>query len=393
MKKNTFALIICGLALSACSSRPQEPAFPAPDPLPDSVVWNDDPELAPLLRRSAFGVNELNAAERVALFVGPMTFVDRLSAVAEDTSAPAVVRINALNLLAHGTHTSELFAFSSALRAREERVRMAAVSGMRDFLPAAPTTAIAILEQALRDPNPRIQARALEILSDRDVDVLRAYLARGGNTELRGIALNLLRTAEERGAPLVAKDSLGTLERITPTGVTITFRPTQRWPQWDAAVGELFITLPKAKQATRVAANVEVVDNVVPAFVTADTTALVYETNREIHVRDLRTGTDTKLADGVAPRLLPFSNDVIFFREQADAGLSTPTDVPYRYQILRAALAGAPSAIGELKTVAKNQVKGNYSPVRWIRVREMNGRFYLIGESIKDFELPSPFGN
>jgi hypothetical protein len=356
-------------------------------------VWNGDPEIAVLLRRSALGAREIEASERVELFVGPEEFIRRLATIAEDTSAPAVIRINALALLAHRTAVNELYAFGNALKSPHERVRMAAVTAMRDFLPAAPATAVAILDRALRDPNPRVQAHALELLSDRDVDILRDYYARSTNRELRGVALDLIRTAEDRGAMLEPRDSTGVLERTTGHGVVITFRPTQRWPQWDAAVGALYIRPPGAKQPVLVAQNVEVVNNVIPAFVANDSAALVYEVNREIHVRSLRDNTDRKLADGIAPRLLPFSNDVIFLSEIKDSGLSTPTDVPFRYQVIRSSLSGnQPAVVGEIKATARNTVAGNYSPVRWLRIRELNGKFYLVNDEIPEFELPSPFG-
>jgi hypothetical protein len=56
-------------------------------------------------------------------------------------------------------------------------------------------------------------------------------------------------------------------------------------------------------------------------------------------------------------------------------------------------VGGAETVLGEIKASARNDVKGNYSPVRWTRIREQNGKFYLVGDRIADFELPSPFGN
>ena len=388
-------MLSAALFVSACSAKqPVEQGPPLPAPLPDSVVWNDDVELAPLLRRSNFGQREIEAAERVEIYLGPMTYLERLAAVADDSAAPNVIRINALKLLTHRVAVPTLLVFNNALDSPDERVRMEAVSSMKEFLPAAPTTAIAILAKALRDPNPRIQARALELLSDRDAKVLRDYLAYARNEELRGVARDLLMAAESRGAPLVPVDSAGTLERTTDKGVVITFRPTTRWPQWDAAVGELFVRSPGEKQAVRVASNVEVVGNVVPAFVPHDSLAVVYEVNREIHVHSLTTHTDRKLANGIAPRVLPFTSDVIFFREVDDRSLSTPQDIPYRYQVIRIPIVGGTeTVIGEIKASARNDVKGNYSPVRWTRIREQNGKFYLVGDRIADFELPSPFGN
>lgn len=397
MMKKLFAPAVCALvlaSLAACGAR-QDPAavIPPPEPLPDSVVWNVDPELAPLLRRSAFGRREIEASERVEAFLGYESFISRLATVAEDTTAPPVVRINALALLANRTAVNELYAFGNALKSPHERVRMAAVTAMREFLPAAPTTAIEILTRALHDPNPRLQAHALEILSDREIDVLRDYMRRARNAELRGVAQDLIQTAEQRGATLVASDSAGTLERTTTSGLVITFRPTTRWPQWDAAVGDLYIRQPKSRQQTLVARGVEVVGNVIPAFPTPDSAALVYEVNREIHVRSLVDGSDRKLSVGIAPRILPFTNDVIFLVAVDDKRqLETPTDKPFRYQVMRSTLSGPPAVIGEIRTIARNAVHGNYSPVRWMRIREMDGKFYLIGDDIREFALPSPFG-
>ena len=394
--KNRILIISAAATISACAARGggNQDAPPPPPPLPDSVVWDGDVELAPLLRRSNFGQRELEASERVEQYLGPMTYLKRLSAVADDTTAPNVIRINALKLLTHRVDVPHLIVFNNALRSPDERVRMEAVSSMEEFLPAAEKTATAILAKALRDPNPRIQARALELLSDRNEKVLREYIGFATNSELRGVARDLLQTAESRGAPLAPVDSLGTLQRTTANGVTITFRPTQRWPQWDAAVGELFVRAAEEKEPTRVAANVEVVGNVLPAFVAHDSLALVYEANRAIHVHWLRDHSDRKLADGIAPRFLPFTSDVIFLREIQDQSLATPHDVPYRYQVIRIPITGgAEAVVGEIKTTTRNDVKGNYSPVRWMRVREQNGRFYLVGDRIDEFELPNPFGN
>jgi hypothetical protein len=386
-------LLLINLLLCACGARAQPTqSIPDPEPVPDSVVWNADPELAPLLRRGQLTEIETAAAERVAQYVGVNTFIERLGLIAEDTTNPWVVRANALKLLGDYPAVSELLAFGNALRAREERVRMTAVSAMRQYLLATPQSALRILELALDDPSPRVQARALEILSDRDVDILRRYYRRSSNAELRGVAENLIRTAEERGARLVMpKDSLGILGRVTTGNVVISFRPAQQWPNWDAAVGELRVQLP-TKQPTLVSSNVEVAGGVVPAFIPPDSAVLIYESNREIRVRSLKDNSDRKLADGIAPRIFPFSNDLIFFREVGDRKPLTAHGTPLRYQIVRMPLSGGTGTVlGELSVNAQNDVKGSYSPVRWSRVREIEGRFYLVGDSFKDFELPSPF--
>jgi hypothetical protein len=384
--------LVCGLA-AACSARQQPTTqLPDPEPVPDSVVWNADPDLAPVLRYGYLTDAHGEAADSIAAQIGLREFIKRLGLIAEDTANPWVVRANALKLLSNHRAVSELIAFGNALSAREERLRMTAVSAMRDYLTVAPATAIDILELALDDPSPRVQARALEILADRDVNVLRRYHARAQNVELRGVALDLIRVAEERGAPLSPKDSAGTLERTTSSGVVISFHPTQRWPQWDVAVGELRLQMP-GKQPVVVASNVEVVGNVIPAFIPPDSAALVYEVNREIHVRSLRDNSDRKIADGVAPRLFPFTNDVIFLRDKHGPRVTTPQGTGLRYEVVRISLSGTGSTVlGELDANAMNNLKGAASPVRWMRLHQVDGRFYLVGQTIKDFELPSPFG-
>lgn len=390
IRKSLLSIVV--ISCAACSARSNSASNGALV-VPDSVVWSGDSALAPVLRRAAFGPEQLNAVERLARELGPHMLIDRAAAIAEDTSAPNIVRANALKLLAQRQAITELTVFADALRNGDEFVRLAAVTSMDAFFEDAPTTATALLAQALRDPSLRVQAHALEVLGDRDENVLREYVASTSNAELRGVAIDLLRVAEERGAPLVPVDSSGRLERTTASGVRISFRPVRRWPHWDAAVGELRVQPPHSNEPVLVASQVEVVGNVVPAFVTPDTAWLVYEAGREIHVRALRDNTDRKLADGIAPRLLPFSNDGIFFRPGPGVGKQSSSGTSTRYNVVRIPLAGGvEQVIGEVTAVLSPTIRGNYAPVRWIRVREADGRFYLTGDIGKPFELPTPFG-
>lgn len=363
---------------------------PAPMVVTDSVVWNGDADLAPLLVRPQLGVVEMGAADRIEARIGAYTFRERLGVAAEDTTAPWLVRLNALKLLANRGATDELPVFVTALRASDERVRIAAVAGMREFISIRPQPAIEILAYALKDSSIRVQTAALEILADRDVAVLRAFLPRAQNADVRTIALDLIRAAEERGAPLVA-DAAGNLVRTNAQGATLTFRPTQKWPRWDASVGELTVT-PKGGRPVMIAAGIEQVGNVVPAFFSADGTTLVYELKREIHARNLETGEDRKLADGIAPRILPFTNDIIYFSEIRSRRIETPNNFTLKYDVMRLPIAGGtPVSVGQVGGHALNELKGNYSTVRWSRVEEREGTFYVVGEQIDDFKLPNPF--
>lgn len=382
------------LLLAACSHNPPPaPALPPLPVAPDSVVWNGDADLAPVLRKGQLTPFVLAGAERVEQRLGPDEFADRLSIVAEDTVNPWIVRVNALKLLATRGALEQLPVFNEALHDPLEIIRIAAVNDMREYMGVQPAAATRFLVVALNDPSSRVQAGALQLLGDRDLDALRGYYNRTTNPELRTIALDIIRTAEERGAPLVPKDSSGTLEREAASGVTVTFKPTERWRDWDAAVGEVYVKLP-GKKAELVASGVEAVANVVPAFVTSDGKNLVYEVNREVHVRDLATGTDRKLADGIAPRILPVSNDVIYMVEVKGKRTITPNSVGMKFDVMRIPLAGGTAtSLGQINDIALNELHGNYATVRWARISETEGNFDLVGDRIEPFKLPSPFGS
>src|SRR5688500_13932682 len=386
MNKKYF--FVMALALAACGGNPPV-ENPQPMVVTDSVVWNGDLDLAPLLVRPQLGAVEWAAAERIEMRVGGFEFIERLGAVVEDTTAPWLVRLNAIRVLENRRAVGEIAAFGVAMKASDERVRIASVAAMREFLGMNALGARQILVMGLEDPSPRVQTAALQVLADRDVGLLRDYLARTKNAELRTIALDLVRAAEERGAPLVP-DANGNIERTTSNGTKLTYRPTTRWPAWDASVGTLIVTPPGTKAVT-VANGVEVVGDAVPAVFTSDGTTLVYEVNRTIHAHNLTTGADVKLADGIAPRILPFTTDVIYFVEARDKRMQTSDGFGVRYDAYRIPAAGGTAvAVGQFGANIRNAVKGNYSAVRWSRIDEQDGEFYLAGPNIT-FRLPSPF--
>src|SRR5687767_12292859 len=86
-------LFVVLLLLTACGAR-QEPVatLPEPEVVPDSVIWNGDPELAVILRRGLLGAVENSAADRVEAFLGRAEFISRLGLIAEDSANPWVVR-------------------------------------------------------------------------------------------------------------------------------------------------------------------------------------------------------------------------------------------------------------------------------------------------------------
>jgi hypothetical protein len=383
-----ISVISAFLVACAGGARTEEPA---PMVVTEPVTWNGDVDLAPLLVRPELNALEMSAADRIEARIGALEFRERLGVAAEDTAAPWLVRLNALKLLAQRGATGELPVFVSALRARDERVRIAAVAGMREFMTLRPQAATEILAYALKDSSTRVQTAALQILADRDVAILRDFLPRAHNKDVRTITLDLIRAAEERGAPL-ARNAAGEFERTNAHGATLTFKPTQSWPQWDAAVGDVVVKL-AGKRPVLIATGVEQVGSVVPAFFSSDGKTLVYEHKREIHARNLDTGEDRKLGDGIAPRMLPFTEDVVFLNEIRARRLETPNKFNLRYDVMRLPIAGGtPVSIGQLTAGALNELKGNYATVRWSRVQEQEGSFFLIGDEFDAFKLPSPFG-
>jgi hypothetical protein len=387
-----LVLIFFVFFMAGCAGNPKADA-PAPMVVTEPVQWSGDVDLAPVLVRPQLNQLELQASERVEMRIGALEFRERLGDIVEDTTAPWLVRLNAIKLLANRGATAELPVFASALRSRDERVRVGAVTAMREYMSILPSAATDILVYALKDPSPRVQTAALQMIGDRAVDTLRAFANRTKDREVRAIALDLIRAAEERGAPLAAKDSSGTLERVTSNGTTLTFHPTVRWQKWDAAVGQVSVALP-GKKPVVIATGVEAVGNVVPAYFDSDGKNLVYELNREIHVRDLVSNADRKLADGIAPRMLPFTNDVIYFTEVRSKRSEMPNSFGMKYNVMRVPLAGGtPVSVGQVSARALNEVRGNYSNIRWSRVQEQEGSFFLVGDMIDPFPLPNPFGN
>lgn len=369
------------VVMAACSTRQ---AGLQTDP---ALTWNGDSVVAPILRVPALGRAQLETSDSIASHHDD--FDARLAAVATDTSAPPLIRSNAILLLSD-RRIPKFEVYLDVLEARDDRVRASALVALQPFLKRW-TSAIGLVRKALNDSSTLVQTKALEILGDGYEEDLRAYVKRTRDANLRTVALDLIATAEERGAPLVA-DSTGALQRTSPAGPRLTYKPSKRWESWGVSVGELQVALP-GKPAQTISDSVEVVRNVVPAFVSAEGRYLVYEANRKVHVRDLATGTDRVVDSGSAPRLVPFSPSFIYVKQ-----VRAPPDRPQqantlRYDVWQAPLAeGSGKPIGQLDAAARQDVNGFASAVRWMRVREVDGKFHLTGDLQQPFVLPDPFG-
>lgn len=379
------------LATAACGGRGTPAATPAPSPVAAELA---EPELTRLLDAEVLAPERERQIRAMDSAADPLP--PRLADVVADPAAPPFARGNALLMLGEARSARELPVFALALRSSDMNVRAAAATALEGYLQVLPEAATRLLRRALRDEDPWVQARALQSLGARDPGILRGYIPLAPNEELRAIARSLLQLAEERGAPLAQEMAQGAavpdqLVRHTSGGHGLVFRTERAWQQWGAAEGRLLLVQPGG-DTVRVADGVEAVAGVVPAFFSPDERWLVYEADREIRVRDVRSGADRAVAAGVAPRPLPFSERFLYLRPGAvEAGQN---GYVVEYTVLAAPFAGGePERLGSLRARTSTQAFGNYSPVRWMRVQEDGERFFLVGEGIDRFPLPDPFGS
>ncbi len=311
--------------------------------------------------------------------------------LALDREVDPVIRGNALTLLAERRAPYALGVLRrTLLTAEDEGVRAGAVGGLQRLAATSPAAARA-LRGALGDPSPRVRSSVLRGLDVEDVGVIRDLEAHESDRQIRGIARQLIALAEARGAPLVA-DSAGGLRTTTQEdGAAIVFQPTRRDTLSDLQTGALWVESPPGRLRP-ITQSVEVVDDVVPAFLSPDSGALVYEAERRVYVRDLATGGTRDLGPGVAPRLVPFTDSFVFLRELPRDRREVPGGTELVYEVVRGSFGGGPTeSLGRLRATARPDRFGNASPVRWMVVGEVPEGFALRGEGVSTFALPQPF--
>ncbi len=339
--------ILC-LTLAGCSpgagsggSRGDSASIPQPAAVHESPPaagrFHHDPALFAILNQSPGPAqyDSLLAYEARSR----LELTDTLADIAGDSAQHPLLRANAVLLLGRRHAIGSFLVFEPLLAAHDERIRVAAVTAAREYLPVQEAAVLKLLDKALRDPSAAVQAKALESMTDRDPDLLRAYVKRGPPIELARVASELIAVAEERGAPLVA-DSGGLLERTGPAGHRLRYRPLQRWPEWGLSSGVLQLT-PAGGSPVTLGDSIEVAHNVVPAFFSSDGRWLVYEKRRRIVVREVASGSERMLGEGVAPRPLPFTEDFVFARELKASGATTRAGTLIRYQLMRAPFSPA----------------------------------------------------
>ncbi|HEY7771154.1 HEAT repeat domain-containing protein [Longimicrobium sp.] len=315
-----------------------------------------------------------------------------LIGLVEDAEADENVRANAIALLAERRAGGSLDLIRRQLAGSpSDVVRAAAARALQRFLPDSAGARNA-LRAAAGDPSSLVRLMVLQRLDVEDAPLVRTMVARDDNAEVRTIARQVLELLEARGAPLT-RDPRRDLRTSGPEGApTIVFHPAWADSLGGVQVGALWVEARGSTSLVPLGQQVEVVGNVVPGFFDATRSVVVFEADREIRIRDLRTGNTLTLGPGVAPRVVPFTGGFVFVREVAGArrqlgGDATELD----YEVLRASFSGAaPEVIGRITATARPEVRRGASPVRWMVVGEGADGFVLRGPGITPFALPGP---
>ena len=376
--------------LAAGCARPSAPGTASPGAGTSPADRTGDPALYAILDTVPLDTAAETALQRYEL-EHPISFLENVAEVAADPAAGTPARYNAVTLLGERTAARYTPWLQDALGDRDPRVRVAAVVAAGRILAKTGRTGRGVLLAGLEDRAPEVQGKALEVLGTRDVPLLRDFLVRHPEGEAATIARGLLQAGEDRGAPL-AGDSTGVLHRTTAGGLQLEFRPTRRWPEWDAAVGT--VTIGGGTSPGFSIPDVEVVAGVVPVFFAPDESAIVYEQGRRVYVRELRSGAVREVGSGVAPRPLPFTEDFTYLRESTGGGdLRERTRI--NYDVLRSGFRPNPQDpryLGKLGVFTQHAAHGNYSPARWLSVVEQDAQhFTLEAEGAETFKLPDPF--
>ena len=309
--------------------------------------------------------------------------------LAEDRESSPHVRANALRFLAERGSFGAITLLRRALLASDEdEVRQAAVTGLQRYAPDS-VQARDALRAALGDPSRGVRLIALQSLDVIDADAIRTMLSEEADPQARVIARQLLRIFETRGAAL-ERDARGDLRSSGGDTVPqIVFHPTDEVPFGGPLIGALWVELP-GQVLVPLAQQVEVVADVVPAYLNRSGTAVVYEAEREIRVRDLRAGNSWVVGPGIAPRVVPFTDRFVFLQEARGARRDAPNGgTVLRYTVMSSTFSPSPpEAIGALEVISRPDRHRGASPARWMVISELRHAFVLRGLGVNPFILP-----
>ena len=392
MKRSLLSTCTVLCVLSACAGAATQNRTELREPASDPATWSGDARLYQILLPYPMTDVQRDSL-RAYIAEHPISATELIAEAALDTAAPSSVRVNALFLLAERRADTHMHVFRAALDAEDVRVRASAVAAMRELVETHPREAHRIARAALSDSATEVQAQALQVLGDTDIDLLREYVERATHPELRLVAEGLVQLAEQRGAPLRTDTTTGRLWRVTPSGWRIEFIPDRSWPEWNAAVGMVELSRPDAE--SHLLHSVEAVAGVVPVFLSPDGRQAVYERNRLIVVRSLEDGAERIVGRGIAPRVRPFTTSFVYLREIPGSAVEEREKTKLSYEVYTmpfdAPARVRPTVIDTVTATVSFGVNGSYSPVRWMKVEERGGTFYLTAPGMDIVTLPDPF--
>jgi protein-tyrosine-phosphatase len=312
-----------------------------------------------------------------------------LIALVEDRRARMGARADALVLLADRRSPLALETLQRALESDNERLRSAAVLGLKRLAPTSPR-AMELIREATEDRSRAVRMNAVQSLDVRQVEVIRELLERESDPQIREVANQLLVLAEFRGAPL-EEDRRGVLRTAgSERDPQIVFRPFVIDSAVMAARGDLRVELPEGPDVP-LAEGALVVGKVVPAFFAPDRTAVVVEEEGRILVVDLVERRSRVVGPGLAPRPIPFSNEFVFVRRDPEQPPGIPVGGELFYEVYRGSfVSDRVDRIGRLSAWIHPDLHGGLTPVRWMVVGEGRQGFVLRGDGIEPFALPTP---
>jgi hypothetical protein len=301
------------------------------------------------------------------------------------------VRANAILLLAdrRGFNAANLLR-GILISSNNDDVRVAAAAGLQRVAADSPAVKQA-MRAALLDPHYRVRLAALQGLDVEDAAAIRALLAKEENGQVRVVAAQLLTLFEARGAPLAA-DARGDLRTYGDDSVPhIVFHPATGDTATRLKTGALWVELPGGRGLVPLAPTVEVVNDVVPAFFDPQRRVVVYEAERQVHVRDIASGATRTVGPGIAPRPGPFTDAFVYLRETPGTRQAGGRTTEVDYAVIRAPFAGGePAVVGTLHATVRPERFGGASPVRTMVVGETNAGFVLRGTDVSTYVLPGP---
>jgi hypothetical protein len=369
------------LSMGACALNP--PSLPVPGPVELTA------RVRALLSTDDRSPTEYRRARVELEQLGPQ--VDTiLIELAHDRRARPVARANALILLAERRVEGALATLRWALlTADDELVRSAAVMGLYRIVADYPDAAIAI-RAAITDPSPNVRLNALHALDVVDIHTIRGLLRIEPEPAVRVVAQQLLMMAEARGAPLEMDEEGVYRSASRDWEPRLVYRPWMFDEDFEFALGSLGVELPEGR-VIPLASEVELAKGVIPAFFNLERTAVVIESARVIHIRDFEQREAIYIGHGIAPRLIPLTDEFLFLRELVEERHESDQGTELAYEIVKSDFNGnSPVRLGSFRVMGLAAQAGLYSPVRWMTIGESMEGWALRVDGDVVFEFPHP---